>query len=109
MNLFTETAILRVRGQVTSTDRYGREVREPDVDTPWPAWWEPRGHAENVAAAEQYVSGYWLYLPLDAPAFDVIVGPDGGHEFQAVGKPGRQPAGFIVEGFQTMAIEDVEG
>lgn len=108
MSLFTEQVVLRWPGEVTSTDRYGRTVRAPAREVTSPAWYEPRQSSEDLAAKEQYVEGYWLYLPLTAPVdFEtVLLGAD---EYQLVGKPGRQPGGFVVEGYYTMALEKVTG
>lgn len=113
MTLFSETVLLRTKGAVVERDRYGREkTAGVDVDVTHPAWFEPRGSSENVAAKEQYIEGYWLYLPVDAPMGwdEVILGPDpGGEPYQMVGKPGYQPAGFVVEGFYRIALERVTG
>lgn len=109
MSLFTQQIKLRTLGKVTGTDRYGREQREPDTDVPCAAWWEPRSSNENVAAKDQIVSGYWLYLPPTAQArFDQVVLPDG-KAYEVVGEAGFQPGGFVVEGYFTMAIERVTG
>ena len=109
MNLFTGTAVLRSRGVVTGVDGYGNDLYGPGSDEPWPAWWEPRTSGEDTAAREQYVSGYWLYLPLGAPltAADVVV--LAGVEYEVVGDPGAQPGGFVVEGYQLAALERVTG
>lgn len=112
MSLFTEPVILRTRGAVTGTDRYGRDTRGPDADTHVMGWYEPRQSSEDVAAREQYVEGYWLYLPLTAPTdFDAVIlgGDPAGAEYELVGKPGRQPSGLTVDGFYTMALQRVEG
>jgi len=109
MSLFTETAFLRRRGEVIGQDGRGNDVRGPDVDEASPAWWEPREGTEATSAEEQYVSGYWLYLPLEAP----LTGADAvvlhGLEYEVVGEPGRQPGGFTVEGFQKVAVKRVTG
>lgn len=109
MSLFTLTAVLRVRGEKIDETRYGEPVFGPSTDTPSPAWWEPRTSSENVSAREQYVSGYWVYLPLgaDVGGADVIVLDD--VEYDVVGEPGRQPGGFIVEGHLKFAVERTTG
>lgn len=111
MSLFTETATLRFRGEVVGEDDYGNDVYGPPIDEQWPAWWEPRSSGEDSTAREQVTSGYWLYLPLDAPidAADAVVLDDPAAEYAVVGEPGRQPGGFIVEGYTRLALERVSG
>lgn len=113
MSLFSHTCILRTRGEQTGTDLYGRPIYGPPTDTPSAAWWEMTSEAENIAAAGQYVSQYTLYLPLSASlqGWDVVVlGDDAdGPEYQAVGRPGRQPGGFVVEGYLRVLLERVTG
>lgn len=122
MSLFTEVCILRTRGTQTGTDRYSVPIYGPPTDTPSFAWWEMTSEAENIAAAGQYISQYTLYLPLSASlqGWDVVVLdtiPDsdppvaipGAVEYRAVGRPGRQPSGFIVEGFHRVLLERVTG
>ncbi|NNG20500.1 hypothetical protein HJ590_13175 [Naumannella sp. ID2617S] len=109
LRLFTETVKLRTLGKAIGEDRYGKVQREPDTDVSCPAWWEPRSSTENVAAKDQIVSGYWLYLPPTAQAhFDQVILPDG-KTYEVVGEAGFQPGGFVVEGYYTMAIERVTG
>lgn len=112
MSLFTEDAVLIRRGAVLEVDRYGRpSVREPDARTPSPAWWEPTSSSEVVAAAEQYIRSYTVYLPLSAQVSGAdaieLVGMDG--EFELIGEPMRQPGGFVVEGYFRLLVERVTG
>lgn len=123
MSLFSHICILRKRGSQVGTDRYKRPIYGPTTDTPSPAWWEMTSEAENTAAAGQYVSQYTLYLPLsaslqgwDAVVLNVVLDIDGtpvaasdAPEYQAVGRPGTQPSGFIVEGYHRVLLELVTG
>ena len=110
--LFTETVTLHLRGELTGTDRYGDPVYGPAQDVSSPAWWEPRVSSEDTAAAEQYVDGYWLYLPAGAPlsgADAVTLHGVQGMRMEVVGQPGYQPGGFIVESFVKVAVRRVTG
>lgn len=118
--LFSEVVKLRVRGEV-ATDRYGRVTSsEPDVDTPWPAYFEPRGSSEDTAAAEQYISGLWLFAPtwhvvggervslasVLTPADAVVVTVAGQDiEYEVVGEPGYSAQGFTLDSFARIALE----
>ena len=113
MSLFSHTCILRRRGEQTGTDRYGRPEYGPPTDVECPAWWEMSAESEDTDARNQYVSTYTLYLPLSGPieGWDAVVlgtDPDG-TEYEAVGRPGRQPGGFIVEGYYRVQLERVTG
>lgn len=110
MSLFTETVTLRFRGDATGEwDDLGNPIFGPDVDVSAPAWYEPRTSSEAVDAREQVTWGYTLYLPLDAPlsAVDSIV--IAGTDYFVKGEPGRQPGGFIVEGYQIVTVEKESG
>lgn len=107
--LFSESLVLRFRGEVTGNDEYGNDVVGPPRDEVWPGWFEPRSSGEDTNAREQYVYGYWVYLPFEAPvrgADSVVIFGD---EFRVVGEPGRQPGGFVVDGFTRVAVERVTG
>jgi hypothetical protein len=109
MSLFTETAYLKRDGAVTGYDAYGNPVTGPPSREPSPAWWEPRTSGEQTAAQEQVTSGYWLYLPpdKDLTAYDAV--ELDGVDYEVVGEPGRQPGGFIVDGYVKAAVEKVTG
>lgn len=110
MSLFTEQVILRTHGKVVGESRYGVPEQAPDEDVVWRAWYEPQASSEMLAAAEQYISTYRLFLPLDAPAeWDVVVLPHDGEEYQVIGRAGHQPSGFVMEGCLDMMIERVTG
>lgn len=118
MSLFTETVTLHIPGEAVLDedgnpvyDNLGNPLVEPDRDDVWLAWYEERTSTEALDAREQRVWGYWLYLPLDAPltaGVTVTLSIDE-HTYRVVGQPGRQPGGFIVEGYIRAAIEDVAG
>ena len=122
MNLMTEPIGLKLRGEPLpgQFDDYGNPVHgEGSVSVVY-GWYEPRTSGEDTSAKDQQVSGYWLHLALDAPlsGADAVVlfgtvGDDGqlvgGEEYQVVGEPGRQPAGFLVPGFIKAAVERVTG
>lgn len=109
MNLFSHSVTLRKRGEQTGETKYGEPIYGPPTDTDSPAWWEPRTSSEDVAAREQYVWGYWLYLPLSADLSGADVVVIDGLEYDVVGQPGRQPSGFIVDGFLKVAVERTTG
>lgn len=110
MSLFTETVLLRLPGADTGEkDDFGRPIIGPPTEEPWPAWYEIGTSAESTDAREQQVWGFVLYLPLDAPlTSDGVVVIDG-VDYEVIGEPGRQPGGFIVEGYIRAAIEKVSG
>lgn len=108
-SLFTLSLVLRKRGEKTGETKYGEPIYGPPVDVPSSAWWEPRTSSEDVSAKEQYVSGYWVYLPLSADVAGADVVVIDGLEYDVVGEPGRQPGGFIVDGFVKVAVERTTG
>lgn len=109
MNLFSHSVTLRKRGEKIGEDRYGVPEYGPPTDTVSDAWWEPRTSSEDTAAREQYTWGYWVYLPegTDLDGADLVV--IDGVEYEVVGQPGRQPGGFIVDGFVKVAVERTTG
>lgn len=109
MSLFTEQVTLRTAGGIIGEDDYGDPIYGPPQQASVAAWWEPRGSSEDTAAAEQYVSGYWLYCPLgtDLAGADVVILM--GEEYQVIGQPGVQPGGYVIEGFIKAAVERVTG
>ena len=110
MSLFTETVKLRMRGGATGGyDEDGNPVYAPARDVPWPAWYEIRGSTEHEDAREQQIYGFWLYLPLEAPLAGADAVVIDGIEYRVVGEPGRQPGGFIVDGYVRAAVGKVTG
>lgn len=112
MSLFTEVAGLVLRGGPTGEfDEDGNPIYAPARTVESPAWWEPRESGEDVNAKDQITSGFWLYLPehTDLTAVDAVKIPFDGPRYEVVGDPGRQPGGFIVEGFVKTAVELVKG
>ena len=122
MNLMTEPVGLKLRGAAVpgQFDDYGNQVYGPAAVSVVYGWYEPRTSGEDTSAKEQQVDGYWVHLPLDAPLsgadavvlFGTVAGNGelvGGEDFQVVGQPGRQPAGFLVPGFVKAAVEKVTG
>lgn len=110
MSLMTETVTLRLRGAETGNyDDHGNPIYESPKDEDWAAWYEVRASTEHEDAREQQVWGFWLYMPLGAP----LAGADSvlieGVRYRVVGEPGRQPGGFIVEGYIRAAIEKITG
>lgn len=115
--LFSHTATLHLPGQPTGgLDRYNQPVVGDPQDVTSPAWWEPRTASEDTDDAQQYVSGYWLYLPAGHPGaplppdaqvtLPLAAGPT---RFDIDGEPGEQPAGFVVPGYVRVALERVTG
>ena len=112
MSLFTEVAGLVLRGGPTGDfDEDGNPIFAPPTTVETPAWWEPRESGEDVEAKQQVTSGYWLYLPehTDLSAVDAVEIPFGGTLYEVDGEPGRQPGGFIVEGYVKTAVKRVTG
>lgn len=122
MNLMTEPIGLKLRGEPVpgQFDDYGNQVYGPGTVAVHYGWYEPRSSGEDTSAKDQQVYGYWVYLPLDSPlsGADAVVlfgavneagGLVGGEDYQVVGQPGRQPAGFLVPGFTKAAVEKVSG
>lgn len=105
--MFTEQVTIRTR-EVTGTDEYGSDVYGWS-ETTSPAWWEPRTSGEQTDAREQVTSGYWLYLPPGTPltaASQVVLD---GVAYEVDGEPGRQPGGFVVDGYVRAALKRVTG
>ena len=107
MSLFTESVTLLAE-QVVGQDDYGNDITEP-VTEESPAWLEQRNSSETLNANEQTTAGMLLYLPLTAALrfFDRVVWDD--LEWDVSGAPGRQPGGFVVEGYQVVSITRTEG
>lgn len=107
MSLFTETVTL-LNQQIVGQDSYGNDLTDW-VSEESPAWCEQRNSTETLNANEQTTASMLLYLPLTA----VLSHPDkvvwGGFEWGVTGEPGRQPGGFIVDGFQVVSITRVKG
>jgi hypothetical protein len=107
VSLFTETVTLLAQ-QVVGEDAYGNDLVDW-VQAVSPAWLEQRNSTETLNANEQTTASMLLYLPLAAP----LSHPDrvvwDGREWHVSGQPGRQPGGFIVEGYQVVSIERTEG
>lgn len=108
MSLFTERVTLHLPGGPTGDyDDLGNPITAPDRDVVSRAWCDQRESSEAVDAREQRVWGYWLYLPLTAPAADgmTVTLPHDGQVYRIQGEPSRQPGGYIVEGYIRMSIE----
>lgn len=122
MNLMTEPIGLKLRGAPVpgGFDDYGNQVYGPATVAVHYGWYEPRQSGEDTSAKDQQIDGYWVNLPMAAPLsgadgvvlFGVLDGDGqlvGGEDYQVVGKPGRQPGGFIVPGYIRAAVEKVTG
>lgn len=108
--LFTETVVLNLPGEATGEyDDLGNPVVEPPRSEVWPAWYEVGSSTEATDAREQQVWGYTLYLPLDAPLVAASSVTIAGVGYEVIGEPGRQPGGFIVEGYIRAAVQKVTG
>jgi hypothetical protein len=108
--LFSQTAVLRYAGGPTGDyDDYGNPTVGERHEVPTPAWWEPRTSGEQTVAQQQVTSGYWLYLPehTDLTAVDAVILM--GEEYEVDGEPGRQPGGFVIEGYVKTAVKRVTG
>lgn len=110
MSLFTETVTIEHPGGETGEyDDLGLPETTPSYEEVVSAWYEPRSSSEDVAAKDQQVDGYWIYLPLS-----VTVEPQAkiqveGDWYEVDGEPGRQPGGFIVEGYVRAALRRIRG
>lgn len=104
--MMTHTLVLRFAGKPTGDyDDLGRPIIGPPSDEEWSAWWEPRAGSENLQASEQQIWGFWVYLPEDAPLSSADAVVIEGVEYEVVGEPGRQPGGFILDGYISAAVE----
>lgn len=106
-SLFTETVALENR-QVVGRDDYGNDVYEW-VETASPAWLQQSNGQESTDAREQSVANMLLFLPLGAEISATSRVRWGGARWEVFGDPGRQPGGFIVAGYQVVAIKKVTG
>jgi len=108
--LFTETVVLKLPGGPTGEyDDLGNEIIAPGTDEVWPAWYEIGSSTESTDAREQQVWGYTLYLPHDAPLDAASAVTIEGVDYEVIGEPGRQPGGFIVDGYVRAAVQKVTG
>ena len=108
MSLFTET-VVPLKRTVTGEDEYGNDITEMVPQDSQPAWLEQVNSTETVAQNEQTTARMVLYLPLgvDVAFFDGIRW--GGFDWSISGEPGRQPGGFVVEGYQVVALTRTKG
>jgi hypothetical protein len=90
-------------------DEYGKPVIGPPTTTAVRAWYEPRSSTEDTNARDQVVWGYWVAVDLDVDldAYDAIV--IDGLDYEVDGEAGRQPGGFLVPGFQKVAVARASG
>lgn len=107
MSLFTETVTVE-NATVVGRDDYGNDVTEW-VGVESPAWLEQTNSTENTDNQEQTTANMRLYVPLwtAIDSFSRVIW--GGFTWSVNGEPGRQPGGFIVEGFQIALISRTEG
>ena len=108
-SLFTETVTLMSRESVGQDD-LGNDVHEW-VQADSPAWVEMRQGTENTDARESSTSNSWVYLPLETllPVEAVGMVVWNGREWDIDGDPGVQPGGFVLDGYQQVAIKRVTG
>lgn len=109
--LFTETVVLNLPGEPTEEyDDLGNKIVSPPRSEAWRAWYEiGTSSTESVDAREQQVWGYTVFLPLDAPLDAASSVTIEGVDYEVIGEPGRQPGGFIVEGYIRAAVQRVTG
>ena|SRR5690625_2986653 len=108
--LFTETVTLNLPGEATGGyDDLGNPVVGEPRSEDWPAWYEIGTSSESTDAREQQVWGYTLFLPLDAPLDAASSVTIAGVDYEVIGEPGRQPGGFIVDGYIRAAVQKVSG
>ena len=107
--LFSEVVTLMSR-QVVGRDDLGNDTHEW-VQADSPAWVEARQSTENTDAREQSTANSWVYLPLETllPVAAVGLVVWRGLEWEVDGEPGLQPGGFVVDGYQQVAIKRVNG
>lgn len=107
MSLFTETVTV-LNKTITGRDDYGNDV------VTWEgarsrAWVEQTNSTENTDAQEQTTANMRLYVPLSTLIDSFSRVEWGGFTWSVKGEPGRQPGGFVVEGFQVAMLERTEG
>lgn len=121
-HLYLHAVTLVTRGAQTGRDRYNQPIYGPPRRIELKAWLEPIDGGENVAAAEQYVRGYWVTLPERAAVAgqleDVLSLVTGADQielpglpglFEVVGDVGWQQGGLVVEGYVYFKAEKVTG
>jgi hypothetical protein len=121
VSVFSESVTLHLPGQPTGElDRYNRPLVGDPQEIPATGWWEPRGNSggsssEDTVQAEQYVTGYWLYV--QAPECDLIRGDTqvsltiAGQltRFEVIGEPGHHPQGVLLGRYVWVALQRVTG
>lgn len=107
MSLFTE-AVTVLNATVTGVDDYGNDVIEW-IGVESPCWLEQTNSTENTDSQEQTTANMRLYVPLSTPLTSFSRVEWGGFTWDVNGEPGRQPGGFVVEGFQVAMLTRTEG
>lgn len=109
-SLFTEMVTVRHPGGLTGEyDKYGQPIESPPFTETVSAWYEPRGSSEDVAAKDQQINGYWLYMnrAYDLSSEDQVMIE--GNWYEVDGEPGRMPNGFLLGGYSSVALRRVTG
>lgn len=107
MSLFTETVEVG-NMTVTGHDDYNNDI-EGVAWTSSPAWLEQTNSTENRDKQEQTTANMRLYVPLSTPIDNTSMVRWDGFEWDVNGEPGRQPGGFVVEGYQVALISRTKG
>lgn len=111
MSLFDQKLTAHLRSTPIGRDEFNEPVYGDPTDLELPAWWEPAGSTEDLAAAEQYTERYWVYVedPRITGADSVTLHGAVDLRCEVIGNPGLQPPGVLVGGFARLLVEAVTG
>jgi hypothetical protein len=111
MSLMTERITLHLRATKTGEDPFGNPIYgPPQVVEGVPAWWEPAGSTEDLAAAEQVTESYWVYTEDTRITYADEVTLHGPRDIRCnLTPPQWQPHGFLVPGFHRVLATAVSG
>ena len=109
-SLFTETITIEHPPVETGEyDDWGDPITTPAHQETVKGWYEPRSSSEDVAAKDQQVDGYWVYLPRGVPLEPQARVLVEGDWYEVDGEPGRMPDAFLLGGYLTVAVRRVRG
>ena len=101
-------AVTLVRPGGGGFDEMGNPVAGAPVEETVSAWVEPLSTVSRWDRQSQVEYGYRVQFGLEHDLSDVTHIKWGGELFRVEGEPLKQPAGFIVDGFQRVDVKRVK-
>ena len=110
MSLFTETIIIEHPARETGDyDELGLPITIPAEEEAVRGWYEPRSSSEDVAAKDQQIDGYWVYMPRGVELEPQARISIEGNWYEVDGEPGLMPGGFTLGGYVAAAVRRIQG